>query len=340
MFMHDDHALSLSLMLDALKAAGEETRLRILFLLTEGELSVSDLTDILKQSQPRISRHLKLLSKAGLIRRHREGAWAFFRLSQNGILRQFAPVLAALDPQDAMLALDKINLDLIRQSKREAAEAFFAGLAPEWDQIRALHAPEADVEAAMLSVLEGISYRHMIDMGAGTGRMLQLFGPKAERAIGLDVSRDMLAVARANLEKAGLAHIELRQGDINAPPADLGRFDLAIMHQVLHYFDDPARALRQVSQVLNPSGHVIIIDFASHALESLREKQGHRRLGFGREQMTQWLNEAGLDVVAERSIIPPQAQAFAENDALTVSIWLAKDRRIRVDFPLSSTGIA
>jgi ubiquinone/menaquinone biosynthesis C-methylase UbiE len=334
--MNHDSLLPFPLMLDALKAAGEETRLRILFLLSEGELSVSDLTDILKQSQPRISRHLKLLSKAGLVRRHREGAWAFFRLSQNGILRQFAPVLAALDPQDATLALDRINLDLIRQTKREAAEAFFAGLAPQWDQIRALHAPEAEVEDAMLSMLEGVSYRHMIDIGAGTGRMLQLFGPRAERAIGLDVSRDMLAVARANLEKTGLAHIELRQGDVNAPPSDLGRFDLAVMHQVLHYFDDPARALRQTAQLLSPSGHVMIIDFASHTMESLREEQGHRRLGFGREQMTQWLNEAGLDVVADRSIVP----SHAGTEALTVSIWLAKDRRIRSDFPLLPEGVA
>jgi ArsR family transcriptional regulator len=320
--------------LGTLRAAAEETRLRILALLAEGELSVSDLTDILGQSQPRISRHLKLLVDAGLVERHREGAWAFFRVAEQGpgakILR---PILAALDRSDHRLAVDRERLAAVRRQRAEAAQGFFARLAPEWDRLRSLQASEDLVERAIREALGSKPIGNLLDLGTGTGRMLQLLGPGAGRAVGLDASHAMLSVARANLERAGV-RAELRQGDIYAPPFGRGSFDLIVIHQVLHYLDDPARALREAAQLVAPGGRILVVDFAPHGLEFLRESQAHRRLGFAREQVAGWLDEAGLDCTLTRELAPPKKG----DDHLTVTLWLGQDRRITTDWPLAASN--
>jgi len=324
-------APSLDLTLDVLRAAAEETRLRILALLAEGELSVTDLTDILGQSQPRISRHLKLLVEAGLVERHREGAWAFFRLTDRGTaLRIIRPTLESLDRSDPQLLEDRTRLEGVRAQRSHAAQAYFSRLAPEWDRVRSLHAPEAVVEAAVLETLGARPIRNLVDLGTGTGRMLQILAPRASRTVGLDASHAMLSVARANLEKAGLRGIELRQGDIYAPPFPRDTFDLVIIHQVLHYLDDPARAIREAARLVSPGGRILVVDFAPHKLEFLREAQAHRRLGFAPAQVESWLDEAGLDCMLTRDIAPPKKG----DDQLTVSLWLGQDRRIVTDVPL------
>ncbi|WP_298955475.1 metalloregulator ArsR/SmtB family transcription factor [uncultured Methylobacterium sp.] len=306
--------------LAVLRAAAEETRLRILALLGEGELTVSDLTDILGQSQPRISRHLKLMVEAGLIERHREGAWAFFRLVE-GAADLVAPLLAGLDRAAPPLSEDRSRLDAVRAQRAEAAQSFFARLAPQWDRLRSLHVPEATVEAAILDILGSGAVGTLIDLGTGTGRMLGLLGPRAARATGLDASHAMLSVARANLERLGLARVDLRQGDINAPPFGRGSFDLVLVHQVLHYLDDPARALREAARLVAPGGRLLVVDFAPHDLEFLREAQAHRRLGFAPEQVAGWLADAGLGAVEVRHLAP----AGADRDQLTVTLWLAHE---------------
>jgi ubiquinone/menaquinone biosynthesis C-methylase UbiE/DNA-binding transcriptional ArsR family regulator len=317
--------------LTTLRAAAEETRLRILALLAEGELSVSDLTDILGQSQPRISRHLKLLVEAGLVERHREGAWAFFRLADRGAPARFVrPAIESLDRSDPQLSDDHARLAAVRDQRSQAAQSFFARLAPTWDRIRSLHAPEAAVESAVLEALGPKPLRTLLDLGTGTGKMLQLLAPRAARAVGLDASHAMLSVARANLEKAGLTRIELRQGDIYAPPFPRNSFDLVIIHQVLHYLDDPARAIREAARLVAPGGRLLVIDFAPHELEFLREKEAHRRLGFAREQVSGWLEDADLDAVLTRDLEPPKKSG----EHLTVSLWLGQDRRIVTDFPV------
>jgi ArsR family transcriptional regulator len=330
--MADTPAPSLDLALGTLRAAAEETRLRILALLTVGELSVSDLTDILGQSQPRISRHLKLLVEAGLVERHREGAWAFFRLTDHnpaaGLLR---PMLDGLDDRDQRLVDDRARLDAVRAQRSQAAQAFFSRLASDWDRVRSLHAPEAVVEAAVLDILGDRPIRNLLDLGTGTGRMLQLLAPGASRVVGLDASHAMLSVARANLEKAGLSRIELRQGDIYAPPFPRDTFDLVIVHQVLHYLDDPARALREAARLVAPGGRILVVDFAPHRLEFLRETQAHRRLGFATDQVASWFGEAGLDCTLTKNIAPPSRG----EDQLTVSLWLGQDRRVMTDWPLA-----
>lgn len=304
--------------LGVLRAAAEETRLRILALLMEGELSVSDLTDILGQSQPRISRHLKLLVEAGLVERHREGAWAFFRLieARTGLVE---PLVGGLDRASAPLSEDRARLDAVRVQRAEAAQTFFSRLAPKWDQLRSLHVPEAMVEAAVLDVLGPRPVRSLIDLGTGTGRMLGLLAPRAGRATGLDSSHAMLSVARANLERAGLSGVDLRQGDIHAPPFGRGGFDLVVVHQVLHYLDDPARALREAARLVAPGGRLLVVDFAPHDLEFLREDQAHRRLGFADDQVAGWLADAGLGPASVRHLVP----GGAGDDQLTVTLWLA-----------------
>ncbi len=233
--------LPLSALLDVLWALDEETRLRIVALLQHGELTVTDLTDILGQSQPRISRHLKLLADAGVVDKHREGTWAFFDLVSNGPIGQLVgDVLALTDPHDTVLAADLDRLTIVRSHRTAAAQEYFAGIAPRWDEERSLHAPDTVVEQAIVDTIGAATYRSMLDMGTGTGRMLQLLGRDAERAVGLDSSHSMLAVARANLERAEVRGIDLRQGDVYSPPFPNDSFDLIVIHQVLHFLDDPA----------------------------------------------------------------------------------------------------
>lgn len=330
--------VSLDAALAALAAAGEETRLRILSLIAQTELAVSELVAILGQSQPRVSRHLKLLVEAGLAQRHREGAWAFFLAAQSGpgaeIVREIA---ARLDPRDPALAADRERLAEIRKARVEHAARYFAAHAKDWDQLRKLHAPEAEVERAIRSMVGGRQVQQLLDCGTGTGRMLELLGPLADRAIGVDLSPAMLSVARANLDRAGVRNAQLRQGDIYALPVERNSCDLTILHQVLHYLDDPARALREAGRTLKPSGRLIVVDFAPHAEEYLREKHAHRRLGFSHEEISGLLSDAGLDVLERRDLAP----ARPAPGKLIVSIWLAQDRRLLADkAPAGATEFA
>ena len=322
--------LPLSSLLDVLWALDEETRLRIVVLLQHGELTVTDLTDILGQSQPRISRHLKLLADAGVVDKHREGTWAFFDLVSSGpIGRLVSDVLALTDAHDSVLAADLDRLTIVRSRRTAAAQEYFAGIAPRWDEERSLHASDAVVERAILDTIGAATYRSMLDMGTGTGRMLQLLGRDAERAVGLDSSHSMLAVARANLERAEIRGIDLRQGDVYSPPFANDSFDLIVIHQVLHFLDDPARAVREAARLLAPAGRLLIVDFAPHSLEFLRADHAHLRLGFRADTVEAWLDHSGLEVPTIRTIAPPVAEAGDPpvGERLTVSLWLGCDRR-------------
>ncbi|MFN3351682.1 ArsR/SmtB family transcription factor [Pseudorhodoplanes sp.] len=319
--------LAFETMHDALRAVAEGTRLRILALLAEAELTVSDLTEILRQSQPRISRHLKLLAEANLIERHREGAWAFFRIAESGDAAGVARMIVAqLDPADPIVSRDRERLAAVREARAAAAQAYFREHAAEWDRIRKLHAADEAVEQAIVKALADKPFRSLLDLGTGTGRMLELFGPQIERGLGIDMSLDMLLLARARLERAGLRHCSVRQGDIYDLSVPRDSFDVVIIHQVLHFLDDGARAIREAARVLAPSGRLLIVDFAPHELEFLREEHAHRRLGFAPETMSQWLAAAGLDVTMHRSIAPERGT----EGKIAVSLWLAQDRRLRI----------
>ncbi len=312
-------------LLDGLKAAAEDTRLRLLALLGEAELTVSDLTEILGQSQPRISRHLKLLAEAGLVERHREASWAFYRRTGEGEGAALGEALAQLlDSGDPVLARDRERLARVRAARATAAQEYFRKHASEWNETRKLHVADTAVEAAVLDALKGVRIDALLDLGTGTGRMLELFGPNIGRGLGVDLNPEMLAVARANLERAGLKNCAVRQGEFYNLALGRDVFDVVIVHQVLHYLDDGARAIREAARVLRPSGRLVVVDFAPHDLEFLRDEHAHRRLGFAEETVAQWMRAAGLEVVSHRSLAPKKDR----KGKLTVSLWLGRDPRM------------
>ncbi|MFG1463985.1 metalloregulator ArsR/SmtB family transcription factor [Xanthobacter sp. DSM 24535] len=317
--------LSYLSLLDGLKAAGEDTRLRLLAVLGEAELTVSDLTEILGQSQPRISRHLKLLADAGLVERHREASWMFYRRANEGPGACIAnTLLRLLDPLDDVVRRDRDRLAEVHAARAQTAQTYFAAHAAQWDAIRSLHVPETAVEDAVHEALAGTPIDSLLDLGTGTGRMLELFAPEIGRGIGIDLSPDMLRIARAHLEQAGIRNCSVRQGDIYNLAMPRDSFDAIIIHQVLHFLDDAGRAVREAARLLRPGGRLLVIDFAPHDLEFLREAHAHRRLGFSTEAVEGWLAQAGLEPVMNRRLAP---ETGGEN-ALTVSLWLACDPRV------------
>src|SRR5258705_2059873 len=308
-----------------LRAAGDGTRLRLLLLLILAELTVSELTQILGQSQPRVSRHLKLLCDAGLLERFKEGAWVFYRAADRGDAGTLARTLGALAEQAdaAILADDRRRLAQVRAARAEEAAAYFKANAPQWERIRSLHVPEQDVETAIVRLLGPEKLDHVLDAGTGTGRMLELLAPHIGRGLGVDVSLEMVAIARERLAKAGASQCQVRGGDVYRLPFAEGEaksgFDAVIFHQVLHYLDDPQGALREAIRVAKPGGRILIADFAPHNLEFLREEHAHRRLGFSDREVQSWFKTAGLKSLATESLAPSSGA-----EALTVQLWLAE----------------
>jgi ubiquinone/menaquinone biosynthesis C-methylase UbiE/DNA-binding transcriptional ArsR family regulator len=303
---------------EILRAAGEPTRFRILALLAREELAVAELTRVLDQSQPRVSRHLKLLIAAGLVERFPDGAWVFYRLATHGVERAFIDeILALTDGGDASIARDAACLDAVRAERSKAAADYFAANAARWDELRSLYVSESDVEAAILDAVGPGPFRRLIDLGTGAGRMLSLLGPKAHAALGLDLSQQMLNIARDATSEAGLGHCQLRHGDIFATQLPGASADLVVVHQVLHYLADPAAAVAEAARLLAPGGRLVIVDFAPHGLEFLREAHQHRRLGLSDAEMDRWLAAAGLGPVEPISLPPAGAEG------LTVKIWTA-----------------
>jgi len=301
-----------------LRAAGEPTRLRILALLAREELAVMELSQVLGQSQPRVSRHLKLLAEAGLIERFPDGAWVFYRVSAAEPAHGFVGQVLALASGDAdELARDADRLEGVRAGRSAEALSYFARNAARWDEIRSLQVAEDAVEAAILKAAGPGPYKRLVDLGSGTGRMLALLGPLAERSVGLDLSQQMLNIARSHVAEAGLKGVELRHGDIFKTGLPAGTADLVVVHQVLHYLSDPAAAVTEAGRLVAPGGRLLIVDFAPHDHESLRASHQHRRLGFADAEMARWLSAAGLETPK------PIALAPAAPGGLTVKVWAA-----------------
>ncbi|MES3030065.1 MAG: metalloregulator ArsR/SmtB family transcription factor [Pseudomonadota bacterium] len=314
--------LSTGQAVDVLRAAGEPTRLRILALLSREELAVLELCRVLDQSQPRVSRHLKLLAEAGLVERFPDGAWVFYRLAAVGDARRLTDeALKSIDPADPILARDAERLQSVRGERSTEAGEYFARNAARWDEIRSLYVSETAVEDAILQAAGPGPFKRLVDLGSGTGRMLTLLGPNAEAALGLDLSQQMLNIARSHVAEAGLERCELRHGDIFGTRLPPHSADLVVVHQVLHYLADPAAAVREAARLVAEGGRLLIVDFAPHALEFLREQHQHRRLGFSEPEMERWLSEAGLSKVRVAAL-PPE-----RGEGLTVKIWVAERAR-------------
>ncbi|MEO5773535.1 MAG: metalloregulator ArsR/SmtB family transcription factor [Sphingomicrobium sp.] len=297
------------------QALADPTRLRVLALLRVMELSVGELAQVLGQSQPRVSRHLKILADAGLLERRKEGSWVFLTLAPE---ERTEPLFALLDRvADAQIkgafAADSARLDGVRAERIEAASRYFTTHAHVWDQIRSLHVAESEVERAIAQALGDRPLGRLVDIGTGTGRMIELFGPRADQAIGIDRSSEMLRLARAKLEAAGI-HSSLRQGDMYALPLAEESADCVILHQVLHYAHSPAAAVAEAGRVLARGGTVLVVDFAAHDREDLRERDAHIRLGFEDETMADWFGSAGLKIDHVEHL---------KGGELTVTLWRA-----------------
>lgn len=307
-----------------LRALADPTRLRIMRLLAAMELAVGEIALVLGQSQPRVSRHIRILCDAGLAERRKEGSWVFLRSS---IGEDQAPplgdaaarLLAAAEQDDATFAArcaeDRRHLSAIRAAREEQAAAWFAGHAGEWDQLRSLHAPDEPVEAALVRALSPQPLGLLLDIGTGTGRMAELFADGASHVTGLDNSPEMLRLARARLQVLPSDRHDLVQGDFGALPFPEARFDTVLLHQVLHYAQDPGAVLAEAARVTRTGGRIAVVDFAAHDREELRERHAHARLGFSDEQMLTFLSEAGF--------VPETPIAIA-GTPLTVKIWTGR----------------
>src|SRR3569623_1004253 len=241
-------------LLSILQAAAAPSRLRLLSLLSEAELTVSELTTIMGQSQPRISRHLKLLCEAGLLERFKEGSWVFHRLADSALSASFAKAIMGLPLSDrSTFETDRDRLRQVRAARTAVAAEFFRQNAADWERLRSLHASDADVENSVLRVLGPETIDSLLDAGTGTGRMLELLAPRIRRGIGVDNSPEMLAIARDRLERAGAQHCQVRLGDVYRLPFRTATletgFDAAIFHQVLHYLDEQQHAVSEVARV-------------------------------------------------------------------------------------------
>ncbi len=298
------YMLSMERISTALKVLGHPERLRILALLSRGELTVSELVQILGLSQPRITQYIKSLESAGVIERLKEGSWVFSRLSRGNeaISAIVATTLAALPQDDRMLLTDRRRLEDVRADRAKSAEAFFADVANDRGQLGDEYLPRENIEHAMREIVGEGPFEFMVDLGTGTGHVLNVFADRIQRGSGIDNNVDMLKVARHNLSGAGRSHISVRQGDIHSCPLGADVADLVTLHQVLHFLEDPQDAIVEAGRLLKPGGALLIVDFETHTHDEFRDKYAHRRLGFTDDYVTDWMRDVSVDLVESRTV--------------------------------------
>ena len=307
-------------LLNIMRALADPTRMRIALLIRQLELSVSEVVQILGQSQPRVSRHIRILDEAGIAERRREGAWVFLRpgpMLTDGTLE---PLFALPGTDDAKPVLRDIKrLDEVRADRAAMAADYFTCHAAEWDSLRSLHIAEAEVEGALTTLIAQQPLGRVLDVGTGTGRMIEIFASQADRFVAVDNSVEMLRLARAKLASlpdaaAVQAYTEIVLGDFNKLPFADSSFDTILFHQVLHYAQTPDYAVAEAARLLAPGGRLVIVDFASHDFEELRSVHAHARLGFADDMIERSFTTNGLKLSGIETL---------EGGKLVVKIWSA-----------------
>ena len=306
-------------LLNIMRALADPTRLRIVFLVLRLELSVGELVQILDQSQPRVSRHIRILDESRLLERRKEGSWVFLRPSGMLMDGPLSSLLAQADVSQAKaFQRDLLRLDAVRNARTEMAAHYFAAHADEWDSLRSLHIADSEVEARLAQVLHSAPLGQVLDVGTGTGRIVELFAADSSRLVAIDNSPEMLRLARAkiaNLSPEIASKIDIKLGDFNMLPVGDGEFDTVIFHQVLHYAQHPEAVIAEAIRTLAPGGRLVIVDFAAHDLEELRTVHAHARLGFSDDFMRKAFNGHGLQMVHQTAL---------DAGALVVKVWIGE----------------
>jgi ubiquinone/menaquinone biosynthesis C-methylase UbiE len=306
-------------LLNIMRALADPTRMRIVFLVLRLELSVGELVQILGQSQPRVSRHIRILDEAGILERRKEGSWVFMRPGPVLVDGRLAALFESTDISQAKaFQRDLLKLEEVRAARTEMAAAYFAAHAGEWDSLRSLHVAESEVEEAISQILLTSSLGNVLDIGTGTGRMMELFAAEASHFVALDNSTEMLRLARAklgNMAGSDAAKVDIMLGDFNALPLDDNRFDTVIFHQVLHYAQHPEGVISEAARVLAPKGRLLIVDFAAHDREELRTVHAHARLGFADDLIAKAFQASGIHLAH---------QVALDGGPLAVKIWMGQ----------------
>jgi len=302
-----------------LKTLGHPERLRILVLLARGELTVSEIVQILNLSQPRVTQYIKSLETAGIIERLKEGSWVFSRIRRGNaaISALVATTLATLPSDDPILEADLRRLEDVRVERSIAAEAFFASVANDSGTLGDEYIPKANIETMLRKMAGKGPFDYMVDLGTGTGRMLEVFADRVTRGSGIDNNIHMLKVARHKLAESNYSHIRVRQGDLISTPLENEVADLVTLHQVLHYLDDPQSAILEAARLLSSDGIVLIADFETHSQDEFRSENAHRRLGFEDKDIENWLSVAGLSLSRVETITTQSSRP-------NVKIWLGR----------------
>lgn len=310
--------------IEILKAIGEDTRIRILALLSHGEMTAGELSNVLCQSQPRVSRHIKLLYEAGVIDKRSEGSWVFVKLKSDKSIANLIDIILNMVPNsDFTIERDYTRLLEIKAQREEKAKLYFEEIAGEWEDLRKLHQPE-EVENCLFSMVKSNEFDFHLDLGSGVGRLLEVFADKCEKSEGIDSSRGMLNIARTKFDEKGLKSINVRMGDILSLPYSDSSVDLLTIHQVLHYLEDPFACIKEAARVLSEDGIILLADFAPHNYENLRTQYGHRRLGFDEAEINNWCKQLNLEIIQYQEIL-----SKLNNEALVVNVFkIAKIKTI------------
>ena len=306
-------------LLNIMRALADPTRLRIVLLIRRLELAVGEVVHILGQSQPRVSRHIRILDEARIAERRKEGSWVFLRPGPILTSGNLEPLFASADKSEGRIVQrDLAKLDLVRGSRADMAADYFAAHAGEWDSLRSLHVAESEVEEAITRILHTGPLGAVLDIGTGTGRMIELFAPEADRFVALDNNIEMLRLARAKLAAMNTissSKVEIMLGDFNALPLANDSFDTILFHQVLHYAQHPERVISEAARVLAPGGRLMIVDFAAHDHEELRTIHAHARLGF---------TDQAIEQAFAANAIYMAHQVVLDAGPLAVKIWMGQ----------------